>query len=509
MNDQAQFRSPNSAAAAPPAGDLRLRVAHLSDLGHVRDHQEDAVGVFAPDDPAVLARKGQLLMVADGMGGHQAGEVASRMAVAEVSRAYYADPGDDPATSLARAFQAANQAIYRQAQAAHDEQGMGTTVAAAVIRGRSVQLANIGDSRIYLLRGRAVTQLTEDHSWVAEQMRAGILTPEQAANHPQRNLVVRALGKREAVQPDFFSGELKAGDVLLLCSDGLTGHVRDEELAEIAGGNSPDVAVRRLVDLANSRGGSDNISVIVARLEGPEAVAPAAAPAAAPKAVRLPPRTIVIAIAALALLALIALLLALLLEREPSGEGPEPGESQPGATTALTPVLTVADVTSAPPTVTLAPTVEAASVEATGMLPAPTNLVIANASGANLINADQVQFTWRWDGQLPAGHAFEVRIWKGDSDPHLGAAESARERRDSGWTQTINVALAPAVRQGGEGLYHWTVAVVRTAPYERVGAEAAPGLFEYRSSQQPARANPVQTLLPSLPGLPTPPIRRP
>ncbi len=509
MDEQAQTRIPNHVAAAPSASNPILRVAYLSDLGRVRDHQEDAVGVFMPDGPAVLARKGQLLMVADGMGGHQAGEVASGLAVAEVSRAYYADPGDDPAASLARAFQAANQAIYCHAQTAHSEQGMGTTVAAAVIRGRQVQLASIGDSRIYLLRGRTITQVTQDHSWVAEQLLAGILTPEQAASHPQRNLIVRALGKHEAAQPDFFSGELGIGDVLLICSDGLTGHVRDEELAEVAGGSPPDVAVRRLVDLANSRGGSDNISVIVARLEGPEAVAPAATPAAAPKTVRLPPRTIVIAVAALALLALIAFLLALLLEREPAGEGPEPGESQPGATTALTPVLTVADVTSAPPTVTLAPTAGAASTAATGLLPAPTNLVIVNASGANLINAEQVQFAWRWDGQLPAGHAFEVRIWKGDSDPHLGVAEPARERRDSGWTQTINVALAPAVRQGGEGTYQWTVAVVRTAPYQQVGAEAAPGLFEYRSSQHPAGANPVQTLLPSLPGLPTPPIRRP
>lgn len=506
MNDQAQSR-PSNNSAAPPAGDLRLRVAYLSDLGRVRDHQEDAVGVFVPGDPAVLARKGQLLMVADGMGGHQAGEVASSLAVAEVSRTYYADPSDDLATSLAHALQTANQAIYRHAQATHGEQGMGTTVAAAVVRGRSVQLANIGDSRIYLLRGRAITQLTEDHSWVAEQMRAGILTPEQAASHPQRNLVVRALGKREAAQPDFFSGELRADDVLLLCSDGLTGHVRDEELAEIAGGSPPDLAVRRLVDLANSRGGSDNISVIVARLEAPEAAAPALP--AASQAVRFPPRRIVIAAVALILLAIAALLLALLVERRPTREGPAAGISRPAATTALTPVPTAADATVAPPTVTLAPTAGAASPAATGLLPAPTDLLIVNAAGADLVNAEQVQFTWHWEGQLPAGHAFEVRIWKKDGEPHLGAAEPARERRDNGWTQTINVALAPAVKQGGEGMYRWTVAVVHIAPYERVGPEAAPGLFEYRSSQQPAGAKPVQTILPALPGLPTPPLRRP
>lgn len=505
MNDQARSR-PSDNAAAPPAGDLRLRVAYLSDLGRVRDHQEDTVGVFVPGDPDVLARKGQLLMVADGMGGHQAGEVASSLAVAEVARAYYAAPSDDLAASLAHALQAANQAIYRHAQATHGEQGMGTTVAAAVIRGRSVQLASIGDSRIYLLRGGAITQVTQDHSWVAEQMRAGILTPAQAANHPQRNLVMRALGKREAAQPDFFSGELKAGDALLLCSDGLTGHVRDEELAEIAGASPPDLAVRRLVDLANSRGGSDNISVIVARLEAPETAA--AMPSATPQTARFPPRQIVLAAGALILVAIAALLLALLFERKPTREGPTAGESRPAATTALAPAPTAADATPAPPTVTLAPTAAATATAAAGRFAAPTELAIANMSGAS-ISGDQVQFTWRWDGQLPAGYAFEVRIWKKDSDPHLGAAEPARERRDSGWTQTVNVALAPAVRQGGEGMYRWTVAVVRTAPYERVGTEATPGLFEYRSSQQPAGATPPQTILPSLPGLPTPPLRRP
>lgn len=319
--------------ALPPTTDLRLRVAYLSDIGRARDHQEDAVGVFVPADAATLAAKGQLLIVADGMGGHQAGEVASRLAVAEIQRAYYAGSNEDLASSLAEAFAAAHTAIHEQAQRMPGERGMGTTAVAAVVRGRAVQIANVGDSRAYLLRAGAITQITEDHSWVARQVQAGILTPEQAVQHPQRNLITRALGKGEAVAPDLFSGELQAGDVLLLCSDGLTRHVHDQELLDIVAADPPDSAVRRLVELTNRRGGGDNITVVVARAEASAPSVEEKRPVPAPAASLWQHYRPLWAAAGLMLIVGLALLAAALLLRSPAGSPRAVTPSAPAAAT--------------------------------------------------------------------------------------------------------------------------------------------------------------------------------
>lgn len=257
-----------------------LRIAHLSDIGRARDHQEDASGVFKPADPGLLARRGELFIVADGMGGHNAGEVASQLALSELQRVYYADASPDIQAGLAQALQSANQAIYQLSQTDARQKGMGTTAVLAVVHDLGVFVSNVGDSRAYLIRGGQIAQITRDHSWVEEQVRAGVLTPEQARTHPQRNIITRALGTGPAVEPDFYTGNLQLGDVLVLCSDGLTGHVADQEILLLAGDNPPHLAAQRLIDLANERGGSDNISVIVVRAEAPGA--PAAGVAAAP-----------------------------------------------------------------------------------------------------------------------------------------------------------------------------------------------------------------------------------
>ena len=140
----------------PTSGGLTLRVAQLSDVGRARDHQEDSIGIVEPSDPAILQRKGRLYLVADGMGGHNAGEVASQMAAAEIPRAYYADPSVDIPTALTNAVAAANQAIVQHAQAAAGQIGMGTTATLAVVREREVIIGNVGDSRTYLLRNGAL-----------------------------------------------------------------------------------------------------------------------------------------------------------------------------------------------------------------------------------------------------------------------------------------------------------------------------------------------------------------
>ena len=209
---------------------LRLDVAQLTDVGRRRDHNEDNMAYVIPKDPAVMTHKGALLIVADGMGGHAAGEVASEIAVDTVSNAYYQDENDDVSTSLLQAIRRANAAIQQRAAENMLRSGMGTTCVAAVLRGNMAYIANIGDSRIYLVRQARIRQVSQDHSWVAEQVRAGLLTEEQARTHAQRNVITRSLGTQLEVDVDIFREPLEEGDTLLLCSDGLSGMVNDEEL---------------------------------------------------------------------------------------------------------------------------------------------------------------------------------------------------------------------------------------------------------------------------------------
>ena len=321
-----------SADLAYPVGDvkepppLRLRVAVLSDVGRARDHQEDACAYIIPPDADLHRRKGELCLVADGMGGHSAGEVASAAAVQEIQRAYFAAPSDDMAAALRLAMQEANQAIYRLAQDDLRQRGMGSTATVAALRGREVHVASVGDSRAYLVREGEIVQITEDHSWVGAQVRAGILAPEEAQIHPQRNIITRALGADTSVEPDLFQGWLLPADVLVLCSDGLTVHVADGELREVVAGLDPETAARRLVGLANERGGSDNITVILIRAEP-------AAEQSKPASRQLP--LLVIGGVAVILL-LVILAIALLLFNSKSGPEPSP-TAAPLATTVVSP----------------------------------------------------------------------------------------------------------------------------------------------------------------------------
>jgi serine/threonine protein phosphatase PrpC len=242
---------------------VRIDVAKGTDVGRLRDHNEDCADAFSPADPAQRANKGQLFIVADGMGGHRAGEVASTSAVQTISREYYDDSDGDTPNSLVRAIQRANALIHQQAQESSTQVGMGTTVVVAVVRGSDLYLANVGDSRAYLMRDGRVRRVTRDHSFVEEQIRAGILTREEARVHPQRNVITRALGSKPDVEVDTYSGKLMPGDSLLLCSDGLYEYVQDRDIEAVLKEYPPHEAVPRLVALANERGGSDNITALV------------------------------------------------------------------------------------------------------------------------------------------------------------------------------------------------------------------------------------------------------
>ncbi|RRR69797.1 MAG: Stp1/IreP family PP2C-type Ser/Thr phosphatase [Candidatus Viridilinea halotolerans] len=265
------------ATSAPPR--LQVKIAARSDVGRVRQLNEDTfyAGEFARADGAV----GTLLLVADGMGGHQAGEVASALARDGLKQALTSAlsagvPASDEAwhTLLTQVVAAANQQIYQQGQRNAQRSGMGTTLTVALLVEGRAHLAHVGDSRIYLINAQGLgsegatwLKLTTDHSLVARLVDIGQLTPAQARTHPQRNVVYRSLGSDPTVEVDTLSQALASGDQLLLCSDGLTSHVEDEELAAIAiAETSADRACERLIALANERGGSDNISVVLARV---------------------------------------------------------------------------------------------------------------------------------------------------------------------------------------------------------------------------------------------------
>lgn len=246
---------------------LRLDVAQLTDVGRKRPHNEDNMAYVIPKDPQVMARKGALFIVADGMGGHAAGEVASEIAVDTVSKVYYQDDSDDAAVSLLHAIKRANALIHQRAAENMMRSGMGTTCVAAVFRGGTAYIANVGDSRSYLVRRGVIKQVSQDHSWVEEQVRAGLLTRDQARSHAQRNVITRCLGTQPDVEIDIFSERLEEGDSMVLCSDGLSGLVPDEELGQIVDQYLPQESVYHLVERANENGGSDNITAVVVRVQ--------------------------------------------------------------------------------------------------------------------------------------------------------------------------------------------------------------------------------------------------
>lgn len=242
---------------------LLLDVAQLTDVGRRREHNEDNMAYVIPKDPQVMERKGALFIVADGMGGHAAGEVASEIAVDTISTTYYPDEHEDIADALLNAIKRTNTLIHQRAAENMLRSGMGTTTVVGVLRGNMAYVANVGDSRAYMIRKGKIKQISQDHSWVAEQVRAGLLTEEQARTHAQRNVITRSLGTQPEVDVDVFAEPLEEGDILLLCSDGLSGVVSDDEIRSIVERFAPQESVYHLIERANENGGPDNITAIV------------------------------------------------------------------------------------------------------------------------------------------------------------------------------------------------------------------------------------------------------
>jgi serine/threonine protein phosphatase PrpC len=240
-----------------------LKFAARTDMGQVRENNEDKFDFYEPEEPGILRQRGSFYAVADGIGGALAGQIASEMMLKQVIAGYYDHPSPDLVTAMHESIVQANDRIYSLAQMIPERSGMGTTLVGATFVEDRVVVVQVGDSRAYLLRDGRITQVTHDHSWVEEQVRAGIMTRADAEMSPFRNVITRSIGAAPHVQPDFYEEQARVGDIWLLCSDGLTGYVQDDELRQIIGAQAPSEAARQLVELANARGGRDNITVFV------------------------------------------------------------------------------------------------------------------------------------------------------------------------------------------------------------------------------------------------------
>ena len=253
---------------------MKITYKAVSDVGRKRKGNEDSLFVN-PEQ--------HLFVVADGMGGHAAGEIASKVAVESINEFVCLTGGDEEITwpfgldenisydgnRLKTAIRYANRKVLEATKEKSEYEGMATTVAAVLVDGDTANLGHVGDSRVYLVRDGEITQLTSDHSWVNEQIQSGVISPDQARTHPLRNVVTRALGGKPDLQVDMQQHKAKAGDILLLCSDGLTTMITDEDIVRVVreAGGDVEKAAQALVASANAKGGEDNITVLLIRFD--------------------------------------------------------------------------------------------------------------------------------------------------------------------------------------------------------------------------------------------------
>lgn len=250
-------------SAAKPQCYAYIAFGAKTDLGRVRENNEDKFDYLEPDEPSVLATKGRTFAVADGMGGHSAGQVASELSLNVFIRSYYSDSNPAVERCLQKAVREANAYVVDVARTIPGRSGMGATLTAVVVRDDDLFIAQVGDSRGYLLRGSDFQQITEDHSWVAEQVRSGTMTLEEAESSPFRNVITRSMGGAPEVEADISAVKIQAGDRFLLCSDGLSGMIPHAEMGELLAQGSPSVAAWNLIDRANQYGGKDNVTAFV------------------------------------------------------------------------------------------------------------------------------------------------------------------------------------------------------------------------------------------------------
>ena len=238
-----------------------MEVSSATSVGRIRPLNEDSYFVSEPDQSGTV-----LAIVADGMGGHNAGEVASGKAVGIVQKDFLGKCGKNAKDVLVKAVNDANREIYEMSVNARNLSGMGTTMTACVAEEHNVTAVQVGDSRLYLIRGEKITQITKDHSLVEMLLENGKITKEEARRHPQKNIITRAVGTDKTVEADIYEFRAEAGDVILLCSDGLVNMVEDEEILSVINlSETLNDAANKLVAEAETAGGTDNITVILIR----------------------------------------------------------------------------------------------------------------------------------------------------------------------------------------------------------------------------------------------------
>ena len=463
---------------------VAIKAAGGTHPGRVRQHNEDA---FYPDpkdgtvDPTPISRGGHLFIVADGVGGNRGGARASQIAVGRVPAFYYSTVNGDPGRALRQALDSAAHEIVAEGATNPDRANMSCTIVAAVVQGNQATIAHLGDARAYLLRDGALRPLTRDHTWVQMQVEKGTLTEAEAENHPDRNVITRSLGNPAFPEADVTQIALQAGDRLLLCSDGLCGVAGDAEMAAVLNrAAGPMAAVQPLIELANRKGGPDNVTALVVQ------IGPAAAAAAAPRRSAAAPL--------LMLLVLAAVMIGAFLVFRPAGgdgaRGTVVAELSPAATAlsaagestaesgAGSPVVTsTVGGVEAQATGTLTPTATAPSTQALSTSAAtPTAVAVIipiitaapSLEGITLLdppptscpppdNSPQysgnrtIDFRWRIDGAPVTGGRFLVRagLWGGQWKEYGNVSASGVEGRAS-----IGVG---EIYEAGADQYQWQV----------------------------------------------------
>jgi serine/threonine protein phosphatase PrpC len=269
----AEYMTEQIAAPATLRVRPRVTVACKTDLGRVRENNEDKFEYFIPEDDSAIAARGLVFLVCDGMGGHAAGQIASELTAKTFIDVYLNHPSSEAPVAMAGAVAAANRYVLDVAKAVPSRRGMGTTLSGLILLQDQAYTVQVGDSRVYRIRAGELAMLTQDHTYIEEAMRLGTMTAEEAESHPYRHVLTRAVGTEDTVVPDIEAHDLKQGDTYLLCSDGLLNHVPDDQIAEVLRSSPPSEACWKLVSMALLGGGSDNTTVMVVRVDGLEAIA--------------------------------------------------------------------------------------------------------------------------------------------------------------------------------------------------------------------------------------------
>lgn len=251
--------------------ELRVRpkvsVAGKTDLGRVRENNEDKHEFYIPEDERMLATRGLIFVVCDGMGGHAAGQIASELALNTFIDVYLNHPSEQAPVAMEAAVTAANRYVYDVAMAVPGRRGMGTTLSALILLQDEAFTVQVGDSRVYRVRNGEIAQLTGEHTWIDEAIRAGWVNEEEAKTHRNRHMLLRAVGVEAAVETEVRTHDSQVGDIYVLCSDGMSNHVTDEQILDVAAKHAPGDAARKFVSMAMLDGGSDNCTVLIVRTD--------------------------------------------------------------------------------------------------------------------------------------------------------------------------------------------------------------------------------------------------